>query len=245
MDGNDVVSLMAGTTMQQEKNSSVLARKITDIFDENSFPHMQEYFEQLKSMMSCYQCVLFEVETKFRVLNEQFSLKSERNPIEMIKTRIKSPESIREKLIRQNMPLNLSSLEKMYDIAGIRVICSFIDDIYMLADCLLQQDDVRLIERKDYIANPKENGYRSLHLIVEIPIFLKNEKRMMKVEVQLRTIAMEFWANLEHKLRYKKNLSEEVSKLTADELFECAEMSSQLDYKMQKVRDVIENDNTV
>lgn len=120
------------------------------------------------------------------------------------------------------------------------MICSFIDDIYMLADCLLKQDDVRLIDRKDYIAAPKNNGYRSLHLIIEIPIFLQDEKRYMKVEVQLRTIAMEFWANLEHKLRYKKNLPEDVAMLTAAELMECAQMSAELDLKMQKVRDVIE-----
>ena len=111
----------------------------------------------------------------------------------------------------------------------------------MLADCLLNQDDITLITRKDYIKNPKENGYRSLHLVVEVPIFLQNEKRLMKVEVQLRTIAMEFWANLEHKLRYKKNLPEDVSALTASELSECARMSNELDQKMQNVRNIIEN----
>jgi len=111
-----------------------------------------------------------------------------------------------------------------------------------LADCLLQQDDIRLIQRKDYIQNPKENGYRSLHLIIEIPIFLQNEKRMMKVEVQFRTIAMEFWANLEHRLRYKKNLSAELAAATAEELFACAETSAQLDLKMQAIRDMIETE---
>ena len=129
----------------------------------------------------------------------------------------------------------------MADIAGVRVICSFVDDIYMLADCLLQQDDVRLIQRKDYISQPKENGYRSLHLIIEIPIFLQNEKRMMKVEVQLRTIAMEFWANLEHQLRYKKDLPEPLLNQTADELNECAQLSALLDKKMQDIRYTLEN----
>jgi putative GTP pyrophosphokinase len=133
-------------------------------------------------------------------------------------------------------------LQELFDIAGIRVICSFIDDIYVLADCLLQQDDVTLIERKDYIENPKGNGYRSLHLVVEVPIFLQNEKRLMKVEVQLRTIAMDFWANLEHKLRYKKDLSDDVLALTAAELSECAETSALLDRKMQRVRDIIEGE---
>ena len=227
--------------MIQNGNSAELAQRITDFFEKNSIAEMQMNYERLRSLMSCYQCAIMEVETKFKVLNEQFSLNHERNPIESIKTRMKSPESIREKLIRKNLPFNFSSLEGLHDIAGIRVICSFIDDIYMLADCLLKQDDIRLIEQKDYIASPKENGYRSLHLIVEIPIFLQDEKRMMKVEVQLRTIAMEFWANLEHKLRYKKNLPEDISLLTAEELSECAEISALLDLKMQKIRDTIEN----
>lgn len=222
--------------------SSVMAQKIVKFFKENSIVEMQSNVERLKELMSCYQCALLEVETKFRVLNEQFSLQHERNPIESIKTRIKSPESIQEKLTRRGFAVNCENIEnQLNDIAGIRVICSFIDDIYMLADCLLNQDDITLIERKDYIKNPKENGYRSLHLVVEVPIFLQNEKRLMKVEVQLRTIAMEFWANLEHKLRYKKDLPEDITSLTSAELLECAEMSAELDLKMQNVRNIIEN----
>ena len=124
--------------------------------------------------------------------------------------------------------------------AGIRVVCSFIDDIYMLADCLTSQDDVTLIETKDYIKNPKPNGYRSLHLIIETPIFLCNEKRVVRAEVQLRTIAMESWAKLEHRLRYKKNLREELLEETHDKLLECAELSGLLDLKMQDIRDIIE-----
>lgn len=226
---------------KQDNNSTAMAQKIVKFFEENSLDEMQANIEKLRSLMSCYQCALLEVETKFRVLNEQFSLQHERNPIESIKTRIKSPESIREKLVRRQLPMNFNSIESgIYDVAGIRVICSFIDDIYMLADCLLSQDDITLVERKDYIKNPKENGYRSLHLVVEVPIFLQNEKRLMKVEVQLRTIAMEFWANLEHKLRYKKNLPADVLELTAAELSECAEMSAKLDLKMQNVKNIIE-----
>lgn len=241
MNKNEISMPLVGTLNAQDDNSTVLAQKIAVFLkDETSITRMQEGIEQIRALMSCYQCALLEVETKFRVLNEQFSLSHERNPIESIKTRRKSPESICEKLNRKNLPFNYDSLNEISDIAGIRVICSFIDDIYMLADCLLKQDDVRLIDRKDYIAAPKNNGYRSLHLIIEIPIFLQDEKRYMKVEVQLRTIAMEFWANLEHKLRYKKNLPEDVAMLTAAELMECAQMSAELDLKMQKVRDVIE-----
>ena len=137
--------------------------------------------------------------------------------------------------------MTIESVESnIYDIAGVRVICSFIDDIYMLAECFSKQDDIKVIEKKDYIIKPKENGYRSLHLIVEIPIFLQQGKRSMKVEVQFRTIAMEFWANIEHRLRYKKNLSDEILKSTAKDLKECAETSALLDLKMQQIKATIE-----
>ena len=213
--------------------------------DEDSVRSFQKFFASSKDLMSCYRCAIMEVETKFRVLDERFSLAHDRNPIDNIQTRLKSPESIREKLIRKDLPLPLDAIENnLFDIAGVRVVCSFVDDIYMLADCLLRQDDITLIGRKDYIEHPKGNGYRSLHLIVEVPIFLQNEKKLMKVEVQLRTIAMEFWANLEHQLRYKKNLSPEIIARTTRQLNECAQLSSVLDAQMQDIRDMIENDQT-
>lgn len=129
--------------------------------------------------------------------------------------------------------------EGIKDIAGVRVICSFPDDIYMLADCLLKQDDVVLVEKKDYIQNPKPSGYRSLHLIIEVPIFLQNEKRMVTVEVQLRTIAMDFWASLEHKLRYKKDIQEDQAKYLEAEMQECAKVSAALDERMQNVKNIL------
>ena len=194
--------------------------------------------EPFNSLMAYYKCALMEIETKFRVLNEEFSLQHDRNPIESIKTRLKSMDSIIEKMHRKNIPFSAKSIEEnLTDIAGIRVVCSFQEDIYFLASCLLGQDDVFLIEKKDYIANPKPNGYRSLHLIVETPIFLGYHKKMMKVEVQLRTIAMDFWASLEHKLKYKKNL--EIRQLTQD-LKECADESAILDAKMDAIRKRIE-----
>jgi len=178
------------------------------------------------------------------VLNEQYSIQSARNPTENIKTRIKSQESVREQMVRKGMHMNLGAMtDEMTDIAGVRVVCSFVDDIYMLADCLLQQDDLRLVKRTDYIRCPKENGYRSLHLVVEVPIYLQNEKRFMPVEVQLRTIAMELWANLEHKMRYKKNLSAETIDKISDELLLCAEQCAQLDEKMLQIRNRIGNDS--
>lgn len=201
----------------------------------------KDNLEKSKGIMAYYDCALLEVETKFKVLNKQFSLEQEHNPIETIKTRIKSPESILEKLQRKNLPMEIESIEKyINDVAGIRVICPFINDIYCLADCLLKQDDVRLIEKKDYIQNPKPNGYRSLHLIIETPIFLQDEKRLMKVEVQLRTIAMDFWASLEHRMRYKKNLSDDLASVLSVELKDCAENSAALDIRMGKVKDLIE-----
>lgn len=211
---------------------------------ESTIRLFRQTFEKSKRIMTYYQCALLEVETKFKVLNQQFSLEQEHNPIETIKTRLKSVESIMEKLQRKNLPLEVGVVEEyIYDVAGIRIICPFINDIYCLADCLLQQDDVRLIEKKDYIKNPKPNGYRSLHLIVETPIFLQDEKKMMKVEVQLRTIAMDFWASLEHRMRYKKNLSPELSDMLSEELKDCAEQSAVLDERMGKVKDIIEQNS--
>ena len=155
---------------------------------------VQKYFQPYRELMSYYRCAIMEVETKFNVLNEELSLQYDRNPIETIKTRLKSPESIMEKLSRRGYPLTVESIEKnLNDIAGVRVICSHPADIYKLSEAFLRQDDITLLERKDYIANPKPNGYRSLHLIVETPIFLHDQKRLMKVEVQFRTISMDWW----------------------------------------------------
>ena len=221
--------------------SAGVEERLVAALSEGSMARMMGTLEKLKRLMSYYRCAIMEIETKFRVLDEQFSRRHERNPIDTIKSRLKSPESILEKLNRRGYPKTLSSVESnLTDIAGVRVICSFKDDIYMLADCLLKQDDVKLIAAKDYIKNPKPNGYRSLHLIVETPIYLQDGKRQMKAEVQLRTIAMEFWANLEHKLRYKKNLPPELAAATAKRLYDCAERSALLDDEMQRVRAAIE-----
>lgn len=194
-----------------------------------------------RRLYTYYNCAMLEVETKFKVLNEQFSLQYDRNPIEAIKTRVKSVESIAAKMMRKQLPLDLQSVEEnISDVAGVRVICSFLDDIYLLADCLTRQDDVVLLCTKDYIKNPKPNGYRGLHLIVEVPIFLQNEKRLMKVEVQFRTIAMDCWASLEHKLRYKKNLSETLAATADEKLKACAALTAELDASMQEIRADIE-----
>ncbi len=220
--------------------------KVRDQISENL--SIAEFMNQIKinvdewrKMHSYYICALMEVETKFKVLNQEFSLQYDRNPIESIKSRIKSPESLANKIIRKHLPLTFKSVEEnINDVAGIRIICSFPEDIYMLAECIKKQDDIKVLKIKDYIKNPKENGYRGLHYIVEIPIFLHDEKKLMKVEIQFRTIAMDFWACLEHKLRYKKNLKDDVLKSIEKSLLECSKEAAKLDIKMQKIRTSIE-----
>ncbi len=228
--------------MSRTESSNTLRNKLIDIFDDDSLHSFQQFMASSRDLMSCYRCAIMEIETKFRVLDERFSLAHDRNPIDDIQSRLKSPESIRDKLLRKNLPFTLEAIEQnLFDVAGVRIVCSFIDDIYMLADCLMQQDDITLIKQKDYIKQPKANGYRSLHLIVEVPIFLQDQKKLMKVEVQFRTIAMESWANLEHQLRYKKSLSPDIIEKTEKRLGECAKLSNLLDTQMQEIKDVIEN----
>lgn len=204
---------------------------------------MQE--EQLRKakpfskLMMEYRAAIMEVETKLKVLNEEFSQEYNRNPFESIKSRLKSPSSIFEKLERKGFPVTVESIRKnLNDVAGVRVICSFPDDIYRLAELFTSQDDIFLVREKDYIKAPKPNGYRSLHLILNVPIFLSDKKEYMKVELQFRTIAMDFWASLEHKLKYKKDVAdtdEIVSRLKA-----CADSIEELDYQMQEIRNQID-----
>ena len=168
---------------------------------------------------------------------------SRRNPIESIKSRAKSLDSIIRKLDKHHLPIEIESVEgNIKDIAGVRVVCSFADDIYKIEENFLAQEDITLIERKDYIKNPKPSGYRSLHLIIKIPIYTENGKKDMFVEVQMRTIAMDFWASLEHKLRYKKNLNPQTIEELAKELEACAEESAKLDEKMLRIRERIAAD---
>lgn len=204
-------------------------------FNEEMIEKSKNWLKNYSTLMAYYRCAIMEIETKFNVLNEEFSLRYDRNPINGIQTRLKSPASIREKMKRKGLPLKLDLIEtNLMDIAGVRVICAFPDDVYMLEEALLKQDDITLIKRKDYIANPKENGYRSLHLIVAVPIFLAREKRIMNVEIQLRTIAMDSWASLEHQLRYKKDV--EFTEAMANELLYCAKLSAELDAKMDALQ---------
>ena len=195
---------------------------------------------EFQELMMMYNCAIREVRTKLDVLNDEMAVCSPHNPIEMIKSRVKKPRSIVEKLQRRGYPISVDSvLDNLHDVAGVRVICSFIDDIYKIAAILGAQDDVTVLEIKDYIKNPKPNGYRSYHMIVEIPVFFSARKQPMKVEVQIRTIAMDFWASLEHQMKYKKDVpgSEDL----VNRLSQIADRINQTDMEMQEIREEIQS----
>jgi len=225
-------------SMQNETNQTVDNMNIEQYLEQ-----MHADFDPVYSMLLNYQCAVMEVETKFNILNNRLSIQGEHNPIESIKSRVKELDSIIRKLEKNHLPISIESVEEnLMDVAGVRVVCSFVDDIYRIEECFLAQEDVTLITRKDYIKNPKPSGYRSLHLIIKTPIYTENGKKDMFVEVQMRTIAMDFWASLEHKLRYKKNLNPQTAEQLAKELEACAEDSARLDEKMLQIRSRISED---
>ena len=194
---------------------------------------------RFQELMMRYNAAIREVRTKFEVLNDEFSFRNSRNPIESIASRIKKPVSIAEKLKRQGLPLTVESIAKnLNDVAGIRVVCSFIDDIYAVAEMLAAQDDIAVLQIKDYIRKPKPNGYRSYHMIVEVPVFFSDGKCPVRVEIQLRTVAMDFWASLEHQIKYKKDSADRPE--IAAELKSCAETIAATDARMLGIRKRIE-----
>lgn len=210
---------------------------------------MQEVMTETRQMMAMmagyqdlrmmYGCALQTIRTRFEVLDAEFNARAQRNPVHSISTRVKSSRSIIGKMRRLGLPFTVENMEKsILDIAGIRIICSYVDDIYALADALLRQDDITLIARKDYIANPKPNGYRSLHLIIHLPVYFADQRKDIPVEVQIRTIAMDFWASLEHQMKYKQQIADPesiIARLTA-----CAEQSAALDQEMLAIRQCID-----
>ena len=200
---------------------------------------VQKQFRDFEQLMMMYNCAIKEVLTKFEVLNDDMSLQRKRNPIEMIKSRVKRPESIGAKMKKRGLDFSITSMmDNIHDVAGVRVICSFVDDIYEIASMLSSQDDIKVIEVKDYIKNPKKNGYRSYHMIVEIPVFFSSKKQNVKVEIQLRTIAMDFWASLEHKMKYKKDA--QGMDFVESELKKCADSIAENDIRMQEINRMIE-----
>ena len=213
------------------------------INEDKAKEQMKTTLREFDVLMMRYDSAIREVRTKLEILNDELSLHGQHSPISSISSRRKKPMSILEKLKRYDVEVSLSSIEKnLNDVAGIRVICSFVDDIYRVARMLIQQDDIRLIQVKDYIENPKPNGYRSYHMIVEVPVFFSNEKRPMRVEIQIRTVAMDFWASLEHKMKYKQDI-DNAEEIMA-ELKECADTISQTDIKMMRIREKIRADRT-
>ena len=221
--------------------NSELHQSIVNVPDMVQVPEMWvDQARQFQQAMMRYTCAIREVKTKLEVLNDELSVKNQRNPIEMIKSRVKKPKSIVEKLQRRGFEISLESMEKnLDDVAGIRIICSFLDDIYEVADMLIRQDHVKVNAVKDYIQNPKPNGYRSYHMIIEIPVFFSDSKKPIRVEVQIRTIAMDFWASLDHQLKYKKSFIDDNGEIS-EELKQCAEVIAGTDVKMLEIRKKIE-----
>ncbi|MCI5607509.1 MAG: GTP pyrophosphokinase family protein [Treponema sp.] len=203
----------------------------SQIATSNDFYKMAYQFQQI---MMIYESAIKQIETKLDILNKENKVSHKRNPIETVKSRIKSPESIADKLNKKNLPVTFESMMKnLDDIAGVRVICPYISDIYTVRDILLKQPDIRLIAEKDYISSPKESGYRSLHIVIEIPVYLSKTEHNVKVEIQLRTIAMDFWASLEHELHYKNaaNVPDSVRR----ELYRVAETIAMTDREMEEI----------
>lgn len=203
--------------------------------------------QQFQEMEMMYSCAIREVRTKAEVLNDEMSVRYHRNPISSITSRVKSPESIAQKLYKKGLPFTVEAImANLSDVAGVRIICEFVDDIYSIAAMLAMQDDLKLVKIKDYIKYPKPNGYRSYHMIVEIPVFFSKGKTPMCVEIQIRTMAMDFWASLDHELKYKKNIAPEDEEIIADELYACAERIAETDDIMQQIRmklDAIEHEH--
>jgi putative GTP pyrophosphokinase len=206
----------------------------------NISPDMiEDRIEEMSETLLIYRSAIKEVKTKLDILDDELKIRRKRNPIEYMKSRVKTPSSIMEKLKRRGFEMSIGSAkENLNDIAGIRVICSFVGDIYDIAEMLKRQVDITLIEEKDYIKDPKQNGYRSLHLVVEVPIFFSDHEELVRVEVQIRTIAMDFWASLEHKLYYKTS-GESPGHITQD-LKECADLIASTDMRMQDIHKQVE-----
>ncbi len=223
-------------------SQDIFFSQLSDNPPENIPEQVRELLKGFQDIYITYQSAIKEIGTKIEILNDEFQAKQKRNPIEHIKSRVKSAKSIVNKLQRKGLPITLDSArEHLTDIAGIRIICSFIDDIYIIADLLSSQDDIVLVEKIDYIQNPKPSGYRSLHLILQVPVFFSDHTEHVKVEVQIRTIAMDFWASLEHKLHYKG--SENVPDSVTKELRECADIIAKTDRKMQNIHNRLEEIN--
>ncbi|GGG11146.1 hypothetical protein GCM10007425_01850 [Lysinibacillus alkalisoli] len=208
---------------------------MTPIISRNEITQLRA---ELTRFSMAYKFALDEITTKINILQEEFRLTHESSPIEHVNTRVKSPESLFKKVAKQKVGLSLQEIkENIRDIAGIRIICSFVSDIYRVFDMIKRQTDIEIVEVKDYIKQPKPNGYQSLHVIMKVPVFMSDRMEKVYVEMQIRTIAMDFWASLEHKIYYKYN--KQVPSYLTDELHEAAIAASQLDQKMERLNNEV------
>jgi len=195
---------------------------------------MEELRQDYLKIEGHYEAAIREINARLQTLNAEFSFQHRHNPIHHIESRVKTLVSIVRKLHSTGVPISIANAKKnLHDIAGVRVVCRYVDDIYRVADLLLSQDDISLILEKDYIKNPKPNGYRSLHIVVDVPVYMSQGKLFVPVEIQIRTVAMDFWATLEHGIRYKA--TDEVPQSIVDELRGCADVITETDYKMQEI----------
>ena len=221
----------------QNENQNEMQESVLPVLADKQIAINSDFYKmafQFQEIMMIYESAIKQIETKLEILNKEYKVTGRRNPIETVKSRIKSPESIANKLIKRNLPVTFESMTaNLHDIAGVRVICPYISDIYTVRDILLKQPDIKKIEEKDYIAFPKESGYRSLHVVVETPVYLSNTEHRIKVEIQLRTIAMDFWASLEHELRYKTTAK--IPEGIRRELRHCAETIAMTDQEMEEI----------
>lgn len=200
----------------------------------NNQERVAEIFYDFLQLQHLYDSAIEIVKTQLNILDNEFGVKFQRNPIHSIESRLKSPQSIIEKLQKKGLPITTEAARRnLLDMAGIRVVCYYIDDIYSIAELLSCHDDFMTIKTKDYILNPKKSGYRSYHMVINVPVYLSNCKQYAPVEIQIRTIAMDFWASLEHQLKYKTQ--NEVSADLAAELRKCADTIAETDSKMQDI----------
>ena len=221
----------------QNENQNEMQESVLPVLADKQIAINSDFYKmafQFQEIMMIYESAIKQIETKLEILNKEYKVTGRRNPIETVKSRIKSPESIANKLIKRNLPVTFESMTaNLHDIAGVRVICPYISDIYTVRDILLKQPDIKKIEEKDYIASPKDSGYRSLHVVVETPVYLSNTEHHITVEIQLRTIAMDFWASLEHELRYKTTAK--IPEGIRRELRHCAETIAMTDQEMEEI----------
>ena len=221
----------------QNENQNEMQESVLPVLADKQIAINSDFYKmafQFQEIMMIYESAIKQIETKLEILNKEYKVTGRRNPIETVKSRIKSPESIANKLIKRNLPVTFESMTaNLHDIAGVRVICPYISDIYTVRDILLKQPDIKKIEEKDYIAFPKESAYRSLHVVEETPVYLSKTEQHIKVEIQLRTIAMDFWASLEHELRYKTTAK--IPEGIRRELRHCAETIAMTDQEMEEI----------